>query len=118
MSWLSTTVHFVSAQYEISNDKAERSREGTMYYSAPMSEIKVKEAYNVGVRKLGQSKYKLAVNYFIVALRNNPEDLDAYYNMGVAYAKLKDYKNACNSFQSGKQHGDNGVQDMIQKYCR
>ena len=32
-------------------------------------------------------------------IKINPKDAKAYYNMGVAYEKLKDYENAINSYK-------------------
>jgi tetratricopeptide (TPR) repeat protein len=77
----------------------------------------LKGNYDIGVKKMNQKKYGLAVLYFNEAIAYNPKDVDAYYNMGVAFIKMKNNVKACESWNKGKELGDSGVLSLINKYC-
>ena len=110
-------INMVSEQYKVSDDRKNIPSKG-LSVGAPMSQVKIKELYNVGVSKMGVAKYKLATAYFLAAIHYTSTDIDAYYNLGVSYVKQNDFGNACKAFKAGRDHGDDGVGDLIKKYCQ
>ena len=46
-----------------------------------------------------QEKYKEAVNVYSDALKYHPNDFDIYYNMGMVYTLLNDFKNAKDCYE-------------------
>lgn len=83
----------------------------------PINRMKLQDNYNVGVRKMSQQKFPLAVIYFKEAVAFNSNDLDSYYNMGVAYKKMNRNQEACDCWTKGKELGDNGAMKLYYKYC-
>ena len=73
--------------------------------------------FNNGVLKLKNNKAELACLYFEEAIGTNPDYLDAYYNLGVAYLNLKKFIMACEAWKECKKLGDKEVQELIDKYC-
>jgi tetratricopeptide (TPR) repeat protein len=74
--------------------------------------------YDFGVQKMAQNKTIIAKKYFEQALKVKANDLDALYNLGICYFKLKDNINACKSWRTGLSYGDSGVQELLDKYCK
>ncbi len=54
-----------------------------------------------GMEKGIQGDYQGAIADFSEIIRINPQEVEAYYNRGIAYAKLQDYPKAIADFNQG-----------------
>ena len=46
-----------------------------------------------------KNEYELAINYYNKILENNLESSEVYYNLGICYFKIKEYRNSKKNFQ-------------------
>ncbi len=46
-----------------------------------------------------KNEYELAINYYNKILENNLESSEVYYNLGVCFFKIKEYRNSKKNFQ-------------------
>lgn len=86
-----------------------------------VSEMNIKRKktlYDFGVTKLNQKKYNLAKAYFIESLRYFPNEIDAWYNLGLTNFYLRDNKSACYCWNEAQAYGDKEVSKLIKKYCK
>jgi tetratricopeptide (TPR) repeat protein len=74
--------------------------------------------YNLGVRKMNTGKTQLAKIYFERAVMLNKKDVDAYYNLGICYFKLKRIEDSCKCWAKCQELGDKTVSSQINKYCK
>ncbi|MDX2172728.1 MAG: tetratricopeptide repeat protein [Bacteroidota bacterium] len=96
---------------EIKKDEGKK----VIYLSAGLTNTN--QMYNIGVRKFAVKKTLLAKIYFESTIKNNPKDIDAYYNLASCFIKLKDNSNACENFKKCLELGDKTVEEQIKKYC-
>lgn len=73
--------------------------------------------YNEGLKYYEQQKFSKAIYNFSEALKANSWNLDALYNLGVAYQKSDNNKKACKCFQEGIELGDANSLKAFNKYC-
>jgi TonB family protein len=70
-----------------------------------------------GSNALKEGKYDLALNFLNDAIKDNPKDIDSYYNRGICYFKLNDIENACESWLSAAKLGDKESLKVLQEKC-
>ena len=46
-----------------------------------------------------KNEYELAINYYNKILENNLESSEVYYNLGICFFKIKEYRNSKKNFQ-------------------
>ncbi len=73
--------------------------------------------YTEGIKFFGEKKYAKAIYNFSQAMIYNPYDLEALYNMGIAYYKNENTKKACKCFSEGMEKGDIDSFNAYNKYC-
>jgi hypothetical protein len=73
--------------------------------------------YKAGVKNFREENYADAIYNFSQAIDANPYDIDAIYNLGVAYTKKEKITKACDCFNKIKELGDNSVDEVLKKYC-
>ncbi|MDJ0511054.1 MAG: tetratricopeptide repeat protein [Crocosphaera sp.] len=66
-----------------------------------ISEPHLNELLIEGMEKGIQGNYQGAIADFTEIIRINPQEVEAYYNRGIAYAKLQDYPKAIADFNQG-----------------
>lgn len=76
---------------------------------------KSKAYYNLGNSLLKQEKYKESIEAFKNALKNNPQDSDAKYNLSYALKKLQDQQNQDKSQDKDKNKDQNKDKNQDQK---
>lgn len=64
--------------------------------------LESKSLYNAGNSLLSQEKYAESIPYFKQALRRNPSDEDARYNLAYAMAKMTEQQNQSEENQQGE----------------
>ena len=72
---------------------------------------------HIGINYLKQEKYKSAVEIFDVLIANNPENMNAFVNRGIASGYLNDYSHACSDFVKASQLGHSNAAGYMKKYC-
>ncbi len=72
--------------------------------------------YNNGVKKLQEKKPILAIRYLERSLQLK-EDVDTYYNLGIAFFKIRALEKACENWKNAKKLGDPEVINLINKHC-
>lgn len=85
-------------------------------HTAKMPDMKAAAHYNVGNTYMSEQKWQEAVDAYKKALRNNPQDADAKYNLSYALAKLRQQQQqggGGNNNQQNKQ--DQNKQDQQQQ---
>lgn len=86
------------------------------------SEISDKEYanfyYNMGVKYSQAKKHELAISSFSKALEYNHFDIDALYNRGAMYLKLKEEDKACMDWYAIKSLGKSDADELLEKYCK
>ena len=71
-----------------------------------------------GWAKEALSDFKGALIDYTKATSTNPNDDDAYYNIGlIQFNQLKDKKRACNAWSKAGELGSKDAYKMIEKYC-
>jgi len=73
--------------------------------------------YNEGLKFFNQNDFSKAIYNFTQALEANPRDMEANYNLGLAYQKSDKVKKACKCFSEGAQVGDENSTKALSKYC-
>ena len=99
----------------IPNDIKKEEGKAVVFMSANLANAN--QIYNLGVRKFAVKKPLLAKIYFELTVKNNPKDVDAYYNLGSCWVKLKNNAKACENFKKCLELGDKSVEEQIKKYC-
>lgn len=78
-----------NALYQEKNYEASRKTFDALAKKANDPKIKSSSDYNVGNTYMSEQKWKEAVDAYKQALRKNPQDEDAKYNLSYALAKMK-----------------------------
>lgn len=78
-----------NALYQNKNYDASRKVYDASAKRANDRDIKASSNYNIGNTYMSEQKWKEAVEAYKQALRNNPQDEDAKYNLSYALAKMK-----------------------------
>ena len=99
----------------IPTEPKKEETKGAIYISSNLANTI--QIYNIGVRKFAVKKTLLAKIYFESTIKNNPKDIDAYYNLASCFVKLKDNIKACENFKKCLELGDKSVEEQIKKYC-
>ncbi len=73
-----------------------------------------KELFNIGVTMLKENKLDDSIAIFRTLTILKPESFGSYFNLGVAYAKKKDYKQSLTMLE--KAAAENPAYDITQKY--
>jgi TonB family protein len=73
--------------------------------------------YNSGVRNLEKDRVKEAVNDFTSALEKYPDDIDALYNRGIAYFRLKNIEKACEDWMAVRARNSTNANKALFQYC-
>lgn len=117
---------------KVASDNSEKPQETintkvimTSHLVKPNEGYKQAQLFSVAERKSSTSKQELANVYYKQAVRfnenkiaNTPNDVNAYYDMGVCYVKLSDYNHACKCWKQCVNMGDAEAQNLINKYCK
>lgn len=64
--------------------------------------------YCLGVLAAKQERYEDAARWFEKTVKTTPDDIEAHYNLAVAYQKLRDYTHMALAFQYVIDHGEPG----------
>jgi tetratricopeptide (TPR) repeat protein len=75
------------------------------------------DRYNHGVKKMQEGKLDMSCIYFEEAVRMNPQNVDALYDLGIVYLKLSKTNEACLAWDLARQLGDNEARYLMEKYC-
>ncbi len=62
--------------------------------------------YEKGIEEFKKGNFKYAAQDFNLALKANPYDLDALYNLSVSYFKLEKPEKACKCLKEASDYGD------------
>ena len=73
--------------------------------------------YNLGVKKLTQKKYFIAIKYFQHSIELGNQSVDVYYNLGSALLLNNQKVEACEAWKKALELGDDEVKELIEKYC-
>jgi len=74
--------------------------------------------YNLGVKKMNQKKYFIAIRYFEQSLQLGNQTKDVYYNLGVAQYLYGFKDDACMAWSRASQLGDEEAAKMINSKCK
>jgi len=74
--------------------------------------------YKEGMKCLHDSSYKKAIYNFTQALEANPLDMDANYQLGIAYQKTDKSKKACECYAKGAEAGDSKAVNAYHIFCQ
>lgn len=74
--------------------------------------------YNLGVKKLVQKKYYIAIKYLTNAISLGERTSDVYYNLGLALFFYGEKENACKSWSRAVQLEDQEAKKMMEKHCK
>jgi tetratricopeptide (TPR) repeat protein len=73
--------------------------------------------YNLGVKKISQKKYYIAIKYLKHSISLGNRTKDVFYNLGVALLFNDEKESACKSWSKALELGDTEAQGLIDKYC-
>lgn len=99
-----------NALYQEKNYDASRKTFEAVAKKANDVNVKSSSAYNIGNTYMSEQKWEEAVNAYKQALRKNPQDEDAKYNLSYALAKMKQ-----NQGGDGKNNDKNKNQNKDQQ---
>jgi tetratricopeptide (TPR) repeat protein len=74
--------------------------------------------FNEGTKYFQQGDFGKAIYNFSQAINSNPLDMDATYNLGLAYQKTDKLKKACKCFSDGMERSDTVCANAFTKYCK
>lgn len=74
--------------------------------------------YNLGVKKLTQKKYFIAIKYFQQSIALGNQSVDVYYNLGSALLLNNQKTEACEAWEKALELGDDEVKELIRKHCK
>ena len=74
--------------------------------------------YNEGITAFQNKKYGIAISYFKKAISYNHYDLDARYNMGIAYQNKKQLEKACDCYKFCADLGDKEAEKLFLDNCK
>lgn len=77
--------------------------------------LKVNSHYNIGNTYMQEQKWKEAVESYKAALRKNPQDEDAKYNLSYALAKMKQNQQNQNDKNKNQQNQQDNKENKDQK---
>jgi len=90
-------------------------------YTSPGPDLPFNSApkyYNLGVKKLNQQKYFIAIKYFNQSILLDNKSKDSFYNLGLAYFLNKENKKACFSWKKAVSLGDKEAEKLIEEKCK
>ena len=71
--------------------------------------------YNNGLVNLKKHRYRKAIENLQKAIEINPKDSDAFYNIGIAYAKIENYDKANTCMLQAARLGHKKTQDLLRE---
>lgn len=74
--------------------------------------------YEKGNKYMNSSNFKKAIYFFSESIKWEENNVNAYYNRGLCYAKLGDYENACKDWNKCVELGDIEVKKNIKEFCK
>lgn len=75
------------------------------------------DPYLHGVSLIKEREFFKAVQEFDIAVAKNEQNIDAYYNRGVAKLLMRDTAAACHDWGIGAYYGDSEVVEQLNKMC-